>query len=78
MNNPMQMINQIQQLINSGKISQIRQNPMQFFASMGLNVPQNIVNDPNAIIQHLMNNGSISQEQYNQAINMAKQLGYKG
>lgn len=66
MNNPMQMINQI------------RQNPMQFLASRGLNIPQNIANDPNAIIQHLMNNGSISQEQYNQAINMAKQLGYKG
>jgi len=66
MNNPMQMINKI------------RQNPMQFFTSMGLNVPQDIANDPNAIIQHLMNSGKISQEQYNNAVNMAKKLGYKG
>ena len=63
MNNPMQMLNQL------------KQNPMQFLGQ--LNVPQNIMNDPNAIIQHLMNNGKISQEQYNQAVNMAKQMGMK-
>lgn len=78
MNNPMQMINQIQQLMNSGKISQIRQNPMQFFTSMGLNIPQNIVNDPDAIIQHLMNSGKISQEDYDNVIKFARQMGYKG
>ena len=58
-------------------VNQIKSNPMQFFMQNKLNVPQDIANDPNKIIQHLMNNGSISQEQYNQAINMAKQLGYK-
>lgn len=65
MNNPMQMI------------SQIRQNPIQFLASKGLNIPKNIANDPNAIIQHLMNSGKVSQEQYNQAIKMAEQMGMK-
>lgn len=59
-------------------VNQIKSNPMQFLMQNKLNVPQDIANDPNKIIQHLMNNGSISQEQYNQAINMAKQLGYKG
>ena len=65
MNNPIQMI------------SQIRQNPIQFLASKGLNIPQNIANNPNAIIQHLMNSGKVSQEQYNQAIKMAEQMGMK-
>ena len=65
MNNPLQLINQI------------KQNPMQFLTSKGLNVPQNIANDPNAIIQHLMNNGQVSQDQYNQAIKMAEQRGMK-
>ena len=65
MNNPLQLINQI------------KQNPMQFLTSKGLNVPQNIANDPNAIIQHLMNNGQVSQDQYNQAIKMAEQMGMK-
>lgn len=65
MNNPMQMI------------SQIRQNPMQFFTSMGLNVPQNIANNPDAIIQHLMNSGKISQADYDRAVQVAQQMGFK-
>lgn len=51
-----------------------RQNPMQWLISRGMNVPQNIMNDPNAIIQHLMNTGQITQQQYNQANQMAKQF----
>ena len=33
-------------------------NPMQMLAKR-MNIPQNIGNDPNAIIQHLMNSGQI-------------------
>ena len=51
-----------------------RQNPMQWLMSRGMKVPQNMMNDPNAIIQHLMNTGQISQQQYNQANQMAKQF----
>jgi predicted amidophosphoribosyltransferase len=51
-----------------------RQNPMQFLLSRGMNVPQNIQNDPNAIIQYMLNNGQISQQQYNQAAQMARQF----
>lgn len=63
-------------MMNNNLISQLQslqQNPMQFLARR-FNVPQNIVNDPNAIIQHLMNTGQISQAQYNQAAQMAKQF----
>ena len=55
-NNPLQML------------SQLRSNPVQFAMSQGFNVPANIGNDPNAIIQHLMNSGQVSQGQYNQVI----------
>ena len=49
---------------------QIRQNPMQIL-SQRFNIPQNInTNDPNCIIQHLLNTGQASQEQVNQAMNM--------
>lgn len=34
-------------------------------------VPQNIQNDPNAIMQHFMNNGRLTQEQYNRLRDMA-------
>lgn len=66
-------MNNLAQMLN-----QVKSNPMQFLMQNKLNVPQNIANDPNAIIQHLMNSGKISQEQYNNAVNMAKKLGYKG
>lgn len=56
------------------QFQQFRQNPMQWLASRGMQVPQEIVNDPNAIIQHMMNSGKLTQEQYNQASQMARQL----
>lgn len=63
MNNP--FMNQLQALQN---------NPVQFLLQRKLNVPQNIANDPNAIIQHLMNTGQVTQAQYNQANNMARRF----
>lgn len=52
--NPFQMMNQF------------KQNPMALL-SKRFNIPQNIGNDPNQIIQHLMNTGQVSQQQYNMA-----------
>ena len=49
-------------------------NPMQMLLQNKLNVPQNMANDPNAIIQHLMNSGVMSQEQYNQLKQTAGQI----
>lgn len=41
----------------------------------GITFPQNVnVNDPNQIIQFLMQNGKISQEQYNNAYNQVRQM----
>ena len=49
---------------------QLRSNPMQLLARR-FNIPQNInLNDPNAITQHLINTGQVTQEQYNNANNM--------
>ena len=62
MNNFMQMLQALQA------------NPMQFLMQRKFNIPQNIVNDPNAIVQHLMNTGQITQQQYNQAAQMARQF----
>lgn len=49
-------------------------NPAQMMQRSGLNIPQNIVNDPNAIIQHLLSSGRMSQQQYNQLQQMANNL----
>lgn len=47
----------------------LRSNPMQMLGSR-FNIPQNIINDPNAIVQHLLNTNQISQSQVNQVMSM--------
>lgn len=50
--------------------NQLRQNPMQVL-SMRFNIPQNInLNNPNEIIQHLLNTGQITQQQVNNCMGM--------
>lgn len=48
-------------------------NPMQMLMQR-MNIPQNMANDPNAIIQHLMNSGQMNQNQYNQLKRTAEQI----
>lgn len=55
-------------------LKQLKQNPMQFLMQKGFNVPQEISNDPNQIIQYLMNNGKVSQEKYNQVMQRVQSL----
>lgn len=55
-------------------IQSLKQNPMQFLMQRKFNIPQNIANDPNAIIQHLMNTGQVSQQQYNKALQQMNQF----
>jgi len=52
---------------------QLASNPAQFAMSQW-GIPQNIANNPNAILQQLMSSGRISQAQYNQARQMASQM----
>lgn len=62
MNNPMMML------------QQLKMNPMQFLMSRRLNVPQNMINNPNAIVNHLLQTGQISQEQLNRAYQQMNQM----
>lgn len=59
--NPMQMGQMLQSL---------RNNPLSFLQSRGINIPQNM-NDPQQIVQYLVNSGRFNQNQINQAMNMA-------
>ena len=56
-----------------GQFQQFMQNPAAMLQRAG--VPQQIASNPNQAIQYLMNSGKISQQQYNQAQSMARQLG---
>lgn len=62
--NPMQML------------AQLQSNPLAMLKQAGFNVPTNI-NSPQEIIQHLMSSGQISQQQVNDARQMAKNFGIK-
>lgn len=54
-----------------GMLQQLQSNPMALL-SQKFKIPQDLdVKDPNAIIQHLMNTGQVSQQAYNNARNMA-------
>lgn len=53
-------------------LTQLRNNPIQFVLQRGFNLPQNIEANPNAIIQHLLNTGQVSQSQYNSAVQTAQ------
>ena len=57
-------------------LQQLKANPIQFLLQRRLNLPQNIsLNDPNAILNYLVSSGQISQEQINNAYQMAQQMG---
>ena len=55
--NPMQML------------SQLKSNPTQMLSKAGYNIPDNIGNNPQAIVQHLLNTNQITQQRLNYAIN---------
>lgn len=57
-------------------IQQIKANPVQFLMQRRMNIPQNIGNDPNAILNHLVSTGQISQQQVNSAYQQAQKMGF--
>ena len=61
----------MQALMNT--FQQLASNPAQY-AMTQWGIPQNIANNPNAILLQLMSSGRISQAQYNQARQMASQM----
>lgn len=57
-----------------GSFQQFMGNPFQFMLKNKLNIPQEYMNDPNQAIQYLMNQGKLTQEQYNWALQQSKQI----
>jgi len=52
-------------------LGQLKQDPRKVLMQR-FNIPENVGNDPQSIIQHLMNTGQVSQAQFNQAMQMKK------
>lgn len=49
-------------------------NPMQFMLEKRMNVPPGVGNNPNDILQYLLNSGQLTQDQLNQASRAARSL----
>lgn len=62
------MAGNINDIMNMYQQMKMSKNPVDFFAKR-FNIPQNM-NDPNAIIQHLLDSGQVSQAQVNNAMQM--------
>ena len=56
----------------SSMLSRLKANPMQFIMQYGMKVPPDILSNPTAMIQYLMNSGQVTQGSYNNAM---QQLG---
>lgn len=62
MNNPTQFMQALQQF---------KANPMKMLLQRRLNVPQNMMNDPQQIVNYLLQTGQVTQEQVNNAYQKA-------
>lgn len=74
------LFNQLQGNPSGGIMQQFnlfRQNPFQFLMQRRLNIPQQYMNDPKGAVEYLMQNGQMSQQQFQQFSQMANQMGLK-
>ena len=70
MNNPMGGMGNMM-----GMLQQLKSNPMQFLMQRKMNLPQGVsMSDPQAILNHLVSTGQVSQQQINQAYTMAQRF----
>lgn len=56
------------------QLSQLKSNPMQVLSKAGFNIPGNISNNPQAIVQHLLNTNQITPQKLNQSQMQANRL----
>ena len=59
------------------QFAQFKQNPIQFLLQRNVNIPQQFQNDPHEAVQYLMNNGKMSQAQFQKLSQMAQTMGAK-
>lgn len=55
-----------------GQFRNFMQNPISAMMGNGINIPQNIQNNPEAIINYMRSSGQMSDDQYNQVSQMAQ------
>ncbi len=56
------------------RFNQFRKNPLGAIMGLGINVPQNVGNNPEAIVNYLRSSGQMSDQQFDQFSQMAEQF----
>ena len=54
---------------------QLQSNPGEFFKRAGVNVPAEMMNDPKAMVMHLLQTGQVSNPVMQQIMPMIRQMG---
>lgn len=67
------MMNNVQNILQMA--NQFKMNFPRFILQRKLNLPQNVMSDPGAILNHLVQTGQVQQAQVNGAYQVAQQLG---
>ena len=58
-----------------GMLQQLKANPLQFLMQRRMNIPQGVsMTDPQAILNHLVSTGQVTQAQINSAYQMAQKF----
>lgn len=58
-------------------LKQLQSNPGEFFRQAGMNVPAEILNNPQAMVMHLINSGKVSNPLMQMVMPMIRNMGGK-
>jgi len=56
------------------QLEQIRNNPQQFIQQAGWNIPQEMMNNPQAMVMHLIQTGQVGGQKMQQIMQMARNM----
>lgn len=58
-------------------LSKLQNNPKEFFKQAGVNVPDELMNNPQAMVMHLINTNQVSSPMLQRIMPMIRQMGGK-
>ena len=67
-------------MMNNNMQEQLRQlqaNPKEFLQKAGVNVPEEMLGNPQAMVMHLMQTGQVNNPALQRAMQMARQMGLR-
>ena len=59
------------------QLKQLQSNPREFIQRAGLNVPEEMMNDPKQMVMHLINTNQVGGGRLQQIMQMVRQMGMK-